>query len=316
MIESKETGNITKPTIFGEWVTQKTKDEEKYQDAIKVFFPEGIIYKKEILLREDVTDSDTIIGSAISYESPKIVTFESTDSSQLTDTLTFYDSEDGEIFHVEFDLNDADGSGFSSIVTQTSIVDNVEILEWKQYRSFKMKVNFQSDITGTVDHIKFEDIQGFNWKLITSKETEDGNFLLSIPVMDCSDYVSFLWHLVNYGQILKYKIFNCDILIKNQYEKIKSLERLSMVNSLINQKTFKDFMESVEVGDIFIFSQADKKHCIIVTNPKNFEYAENSGFVQNNLGVYYNGKINPYPFELRFNELAKNSEVYKVSLYK
>lgn len=328
MIESKETGIIQVNNLDNVYGYYNFLTEDRYKEAIEVFFNNGVSYKDRILLssiftsNNDITDVKTIYNSS---EDPEYeVIFRATDFNQAAGHLFlgFHLNLLDEVVYIdaEYSLDFQGGnSGTISVTVDEDFID-LTSSELIGDRSFKVVFKLLQEISSE-SIFKLSTNPGYFWVLEQNKIQPSGSFRPEVavhdyPIMDCSDYVSFLWSVVNNGWIIKGKIFDCQSLLSNRFENIKFLEKIYSNNYYKKYGSYKTLLENLETGDILVFNKGNMYHCIIITNPKIGSYAECSGYLEQNLGTYYNGKLNPYPLEQRYDYLKNDSDVYLCRLYK
>lgn len=310
MLESPESGTISKlesSNISGYLSSLETDIVSKYKSVIDTFFKSGVSYKGGILLGSATSPENTIKDYKINFEDDQKhykLKFIMSDPSQKTGTITMRGVNNIR-FVMEFDFD----SGVESDEYGIELVDTISI----SFPYITVKFKFTEDPEEDLYFI-FDSTNGMEWTVeqYLMDETEGSMFN---GIMDCSDYVSFLWAAATSDAIIKSKLFNCNTLINNQFENIKFLDKICFRGDFINYVDYKDLLKDLLPGDILIFKQKNMTHCVIVIDPKNQIYAENSGHVLFNLGKYYNGKTNPYPMDIRFNSLKKNSDVYLCRLF-
>lgn len=320
MIESKETGNVFPDSLSntrGFYVFNNPKD--KYKEALKVFFYNGVNYKNKILLSSlstptlEIKDFKTVFSDETQLFE---IIFSATDYAQKTGTLkygAFFGTGD-EVVWLEIDfVLDFDNTGSLNITNNAPylVVDSSELIG---DRSFKIVFHLLQEIE-TESYFLLDNSPGYLWRIEQNIIQPNGTFFSNPPVMDASDYVSFLWSVVNTGKIINQKIFSCDSLLNNRFEKIKFIEKIISNNTFIKYGNYKDLLKELKEGDILIFKDAWNTHCLLIIDPVKEDYSECSGFVEYNNGAYYNGKLSPIPFELRFNSLKQNTDVYLCRLY-
>jgi len=330
MLESRETGIINAYNLDNVYGYYNFSTEDKYKEAIEVFFNNGVSYKDRILLSSIFTSDSSIndVKTVHNLDDPECeyeVIFRATNSAQAEGNFSLGYKKNGnenKYIDINYILDFEGGSNGSINVTVNGTYIDLISSSLIGDRSFKINFKVRTELESE-SVFKLTTNPGYLWVLEQNKIQPAGSFrpnpgVCDYPVMDCSDYVSFLWALVNNGWIIKGKIFDCQSLLTNRFENIKFVEKIhsNINNSYKKYGSYKVLLENLEIGDILIFNKGNMYHCIIITNPKNESYAECSGYLEQNLGRYYNGKLNPYPLEERYNYLKNNSDVYLCRLYK
>jgi hypothetical protein len=135
-----------------------------------------------------------------------------------------------------------------------------------------------------------------------------------VPLLDSSDLCGFLW-AANKGVILpNVKIFSGKTLVEGNFSEIDSIEIISDHNKVLEQDILTDLLSKTEPGDIYVFHKEEVYHCLFIIDPIKKYYTECSGFLEFDLGSFYNCTINPYDFKKRISDLAIDSIFYKVRL--
>jgi hypothetical protein len=322
MIESKETGTINTNNLDNVYGYYNFSTEDRYKEALEVFFHKGVSYKDRILLSSISTSTLEIANVKTIYDSDDPtyeIIFRATDKAQAEGIL-YLGKNIGlgdEIVYISIQYTlDFEGGTTSTLDDIDVDEEYIDVVSSEVIGDRSFKITFkvlQELVENTI--FKLTTAPGYIWKLEQNKIQLEGTFRSVPPVMDCSDYVSFLWSVVNNGWIIKGKIFDCQSLLDKRFENIKFLEKIYSNNYNIKYDSYKTLLENLEVGDILVFKKEFMYHCIIITNPKTENYAECSGYLEQNLGTYYNGKLTPYPLELRFNYLKEDCDVYLCRLY-
>lgn len=308
MYESKENGRIRlldKDNIYGIY---EYFSKDKYTEIENVFFKNGVNYKDKILIFKESVFNELTRNIFFKYINENIIyeiIFEVNNSLLGDGTLYFRN-----FLEIEFHLPLINENSSLEIKNINNAIIEVIELDFYKTNGFYVKFKLKTHITDVYVKTIFENTNfPFGWTLEQYKIQPEGNFLSNPPVMDCSDYISFFWALLNYNYIIKEKIFDNNYLIENKFENINFIEKID------KNLSYKKILKELYPQDIVIFKGNFTNHSIFILDPKNEIYSENSGYIEYNLGINYNGKRNPYPLETRFNHLTKDNNIYICRLY-
>ena len=324
MIESKETGsviNYNSSNIFSNFHFNETKN--KYKSVLNSFFKNGASYKGEILL-------GSIYGNIDSgyLSDPKIGTRSGDEDLDFKLVIKIYSQTLGDGFHIKvYDNADLTGTERFDIdfdtppILASSDGVTVDSSSWDaNTKEFTIYFSFPSENVLPENGFFFTPVDntGDYWSVKQYQVNTTPSTILpsthgALPILDCSDFASFLWAATN-GNLIKKKVFDCKSLIDETFDYIEDIEKISINGSFISKANLNDVFEDTKNGDIFVFNKNTDYHCITIIDIEKKEYTEVSGVIEFYLGTSYNCQINPYPMKSRIESLMRDSIFYKVRL--
>lgn len=292
-----------------------------YQEALDTFFPNGAKFNGDIPLHRTIyKNHETLLHTNLGIK-PSLLNIPVTvkiklhpdSDNQFSVSLVLGENA---VYYCKFTISQSsktiigvfDGA-FINVTNYTYDFDTYEL-----YITFIMTdpTNYYNFLlTGFVprDFIELTEYINRNFGLLYVCPNH-----VDIPKLDSIDFCMFLWALKKGIVLPNLKIASGPSLINNKFLEIDIVETMMYNPQVLSLDKFSEIIKTTRNGDIYVFNQGDMYHGLYIVDIDKRLYTEVSPKVENELGVFYNAKINPYDFQKRCQFLSMNAIWYRVRL--